>query len=85
MPSLGVCQVTGGPQDLPRAIPAGSYGLTVATDRPSDVPSASAPGATPDYGNTQCSMDLTVLPAWSSVTIRVAFKDPGCTITVSST
>jgi hypothetical protein len=84
VPGLGVCQVTGGPQDLPGAIPAGGYGLTVATYRPSDVPSASAPGATPDYGSTECSTDLTVLPAWSSVTIRVAFKDPGCTITVSS-
>ena len=84
MQGLGACGVTGGPHDLPGVIPAGSYGLTVATYRPSDVPSPSAPEATPDYGITQCSMDLTVLPAWRSVEIRVAFKDPGCTITVSS-
>jgi hypothetical protein len=84
MPGMGVCEVTGGPPDLPAAIPAGSYGLIVATDRPSDVPSATVPGASPDYGSTQCSLDLTVPPSWNSVTIRVAFDYPGCTITVSS-
>jgi hypothetical protein len=77
------CQVTGGPRDAPGTIPAGSYELVVATYRPSDVVSISAPGATPDYGLTQCAKDLTVLGAWSSVEVRLTFKDPDCTITVS--
>jgi hypothetical protein len=76
--------VTGGPLALPAAIPVGTYQLIVSTYRPSDVPTSFAPEGTLDYGVTQCSEVLTVLAAWSEVKIDVTFKDPGCTITVSS-
>jgi hypothetical protein len=83
--TLGSCQVTGGPQDLPGSIPAGTYRLIVATYRPSDIPTSFVPGGTPDYGETQCSELSTVLAAWNSIEIGVTFKDPGCTIAVSFT
>jgi hypothetical protein len=82
--ALGSCRVTGGPLALPAAIPVGTYQLIVSTYRPSDVPTSFAPEGTLDYGVTQCSEVLTVLAAWSEVKIDVTFKDPGCTITVSS-
>lgn len=69
---------------MPATIPAGKYMLIVSTLRPSDVPTATNPAASRDYGGDQCWLRVTISPTWSSVAIAVTFDQDTCRIEIHS-